>query len=290
MKANRHEGLWRVVSRGVAAQNIDIDDVWLEVFCPEFTGFADGEITSNSVDLTTQGVDDRGHHYTAKITTAVTVRCKWKPQGTNRVTAPNIRRGERVEVWQYADADTYYWSVTGEDDDLRKLETVTHAFSNTKDESQKELSKENTYSYTVSTHQKKVELHTSKSDGEPFTHTLQLDTKNGLFTYKDDVGNVIQVNSKNNQIYIENASGSTYVMDGGNIQVTAPSSMTFNSPDVTVNADNFTVNGASTLNGKTNMTSGASVSGSLQNNGVNVGSTHTHGNVEPGRGNTGTPK
>ena len=107
MKANRHEGLWRVVSRGVAAQNIDIDDGWLEVFCPEFTGFADGEITSNSVDLTTQGVDDRGHHYTAKITTAVTVRCKWKPQGTNRVTAPNIRRGERVEVWQYADADRY---------------------------------------------------------------------------------------------------------------------------------------------------------------------------------------
>ena len=135
-----------------------------------------------------------------------------------------------------------------------------------------------------------MELHTSKSDGEPFTHTLQLDTKNGLFTYKDDAGNVIQVNSKNNQIFIENAPGSTYIMDGGTIQVTAPSSMTFNSPNVTVNAAAFTVNGASNLNGKATMTSGASVSGSLQNNGVNVGSTHTHGNVEPGRGNTGTPK
>lgn len=277
------QNLWRVVSRGFAANNVELDSNILEVYCPELTGFADGEINSDTKELTTQGMDDKGKNYTVKIVTANTVKAKWKPNGTNRITSPDVRRGERVEVWQYADADMYYWSTTGEDDNLRRLETVTHVFSNTKDENTKELTKENSYAMTVSTHQKKVEFSTSKSDGEPFNHTLQLDTKIGLFTYKDDIGNIIQVNSDANQIFIENADGSKVVMDGGKISVTAPASIDLNAPTVTINGENFISNAHTRLN------DGTTTKGSLTNNGKDVGSGHTHSGVSSGYSNTKAP-
>lgn len=295
MKPN--DQLWRIVSRGYAAENIDIDGNLLEVYCPEFVGFTDGEITNAIQELSTTGTDDRGHNYTVKISTAATIKCKWKPQGSNRITAPNIRRGERVEVWQYADADVYYWSTTGEDDNLRKLETVTYAYSNTKDENVKELTKENTYNIIISTHQKKVEINTSKSDGEPFAHTLQIDTANGVFTYTDHAGNIIQVNSSGTQIFIENAAGSKYVMDNGNISITAPQTISLDANSVVINAKSMnasakTVNitGETTVKGNTTMNGGLDVKGAMTHDGTNVGKTHTHGGVERGRFRTDTPR
>lgn len=290
------DNLWRVVSRGFAANNVDLDDVWLEVFCPELTGFVDGEINSETQTFTTSGVDNRGSHYTCEIVTSNSIKAKWKPSGTNRITPPNVRRGERVEVWQYADADAYYWATTGEDDNQRRLETVTHTYSNTKDETTETIDKSNSYYTTISTHQGVIELGTSKSNGEPFTHLMQIDTKRGLFTYQDDVGNVIQVNSKDNQIFIENASGSKFVMDKGKVNVTAPDSITMNTREMTVNASNFTVNSSSTtinsstvIKGSTTIAGNTTITGGLTNNGKNVGAGHTHGGVENGRGRTGPP-
>ena len=277
------DNLWRVVSRGFAAENKELDDIWIRVYCPELSGFASGEITSDIVEKSTQGVDAMGHNYTCKIKTSNTIKAKWRQQGTNRVTAPDVRRGERLEIWQYADADVYYWSNTGEDDHLRRKETVSWAFSNTEDESTAELTKDNTYGFTVSTHQKKVEMTTSKSDGEPFAHTVQLDTKRGLFTYKDDKGNVIQVNSEDDQIFIENAAGSQVVIDGGVIKILATDRIEMKAKTVNLEASEFNVNA------KTNINGDVSTKGSLRNNGTNVGSTHKHGGTKRGDSNTDTP-
>ena len=289
------DNLWRVVSRGYAANNADLDDVWLEVFCPEMTGFVDGEINSIPQTFKTSGVDHRGNHYTCEVMTTNSIKTKWKPSGTNRITPPNVRRGERVEVWQYADADAYYWSTTGEDDHQRRLETVTHAYSNTQDEKTQSIDKSNSYYTTISTHQGKIELGTSKSNGEPYSHLMQIDTKKGLFTYQDDVGNVIQVNSAGNQIFIENASGSKIVIDKGKIDITAPESITMNTKSFNLNASetniksNTTVTGNTNLKGKTDIQGTTSITGSMSNNGKNVGSTHTHGGIRGGDGRTLPP-
>lgn len=68
--------------------------------------------------------------------------------------------------------------------------------------------------------------------------------------------------------------------DGG-IVMHSPTALEFNAPNITLNG-NTTINGNTTLNGDT------AVVGSMQNNGTNVGSTHTHGGVQTGNGSTGT--
>lgn len=284
--------LWRVVSRGYAAHNLELDSKILEVFCPEISGFADGEITTDTKDHQTQGVDDTGNNYTVKITTANTIKCQWRQSGSNRITPPNVRRGERVEVWQYADADKYYWSTTGEDDHLRRRETVTHAYSNTTDESTKELNKDNSYWHQVDTHNKVVTLiGTSNSDGEPLTHLLQLNTKTGIFNYSDSNGNYIQVEGVDNIITIENSDGSKAVLDKTNGTISVPNTLDITCKTLNIKAQSINTNASSiseTAGSKT-IKANISTNGTLTNNGTNISSTHTHGGISSGPSSTSTP-
>lgn len=63
----------------------------------------------------------------------------------------------------------------------------------------------------------------------------------------------------------------------------SPAAIKMTAPEVTIDTDQFTVNGPSLLNGDVETV------GTLTNNGVNVGSTHTHGGVQTGGGTSGPP-
>lgn len=285
------ENLWRVVSRGYAAENLELGQNMLEVFCPELSGFADGEIVAQAHALTTQGFDDTGNNYTVKIITTNSIKTKWRQQGTNRITPPCIRRGERIEVWQYADTDMYYWTPSGEDDHLRRKETVTWAFSNTTDESTEELNPENSYWAQVNTHEKIVALETSQSDGEPYKHAIQIDTKNGNFHYRDSAGNYLQVEAGGNKITIENGDGTVITLDKADATLKVPGNLTIDCGSLNIKTGTMEV-GASAIqtNAKSVGISGnIQTTGKLTNNGTNVGSGHVHGGVRSGGDSTRTP-
>ncbi|HIE4429972.1 TPA: oxidoreductase [Burkholderia multivorans] len=72
-----------------------------------------------------------------------------------------------------------------------------------------------------------------------------------------------------------------------NVEVDASAGCAINSPTITLNGNlsqgGGSYAGTSTFNGN------VATTGTLTNNGKNVGSTHTHGGVQPGSGNTGAP-
>jgi phage gp45-like len=118
-------------------------------------------------------------------------------------------------------------------------------------------------------------------------------------------------------IVIHNSSSKVTITPSGEITIDAPVSTTINSSAVTVNADTATVvspvvtvtattttinsqvviNGITQINGALSVLGGNSatfsgdldVTGSIANNGTNIGETHTHSGVQVGLGNTGTP-
>ena len=204
-------------SIGYAAQNKTLDSVALEVFPAEMLPFTDGEITSFLDNHTHTGVDGSGKSYSSKMQTGNSVKAYWLAFGSNRMTPPDIRRGERVLVYQYADDDKYYWKETGLDDNLRRLETVVYAFSATKDESTRVLTPDNSYMLVVSTHQKQITLTTSKANGEPFKYTFQFDLNAGNVVLQDDVGNFVQMTSKTNNVTMRNGNGSLLSILGNDI-------------------------------------------------------------------------
>jgi len=221
----------QVYGIGIVAANKPLSSKLIEVTPIEDLTMLDGEITDNMVDVTAKGKDTAGGAYESNVSTTVTVTAEWLPVGmSNRVTPPDVRRGEHVVLYRFADVDKYYWTTLLYDMKLRKLETVIYAFSNTRNEDV-DGSADTTYFLEVSTHKKLIHLHTSKSDGEPFVYDLQLNTADGVFTFQDDIGNYIQLDSKNVRIEIKNADGSIVDLDRRVINIHAPE-------DVNISAGN----------------------------------------------------
>lgn len=214
--------LLKIFSHAIVAANKALDSDIIEAIPTEHMQFADGELSDTVNKYTAKGVDADGKSYEHSLDTTLSVKAKWLPIGTsNRKTPPDVRRGEIVVLYQFADQDKYYWTTLFYDMKLRKLETVIYAFSNTRDESAEGTS-ENTYYFEISTHQKLITLHTSKSDGEPFAYDFQLNTKDGSFLLTDDIGNYFSVDSKNERIELKNSQGSWIDMNKKDILITAP--------------------------------------------------------------------
>lgn len=155
------------------------------------------------------------------LSTTTSVQAEWLPWGqTNRVTAPDVRRGEWVLLFKYADADVIYWTEFKAEHILRRLETVTWIFSNEREEN-KPLTEDNVYMVTVSTHDKHITISTTKSDGEPFAYRLQLNTKEGFFTLEDDDGNYFFLNSKERHLKLRNKDESFIELNKRVINITS---------------------------------------------------------------------
>lgn len=86
-----------------------------------------------------------------------------------------------------------------------------YAWSNTQDEAVKILDETNTYYFQISTHLKLVTFSTSKSDGEPYAYTIQINTKKVMLLLTTLVIALRWILVK--IIEVENADGTKYVLD-----------------------------------------------------------------------------
>lgn len=233
-----HESLFHVVSIGYAAENKPLSTNDLEVYPTEILPFVDGEVTTGQSDLKHTGLDKDGKNYDVQVKVANSIKCKWLQWGSNRGTAPDVRRRERVIIWQFADVDQYYWTTTGMDDLLRRLETVVYLWSGTQDESTKKLSPDNSYYMEVSTHKGLVTFSNSKANKEPFKYTAQFNTKTGQFTLQDDNDNFFHLNSEERLWHMQNKDGTFIKLDKRNMFGNASDTIKFTCKDWIVNATN----------------------------------------------------
>lgn len=197
-----------VYSIGIVAANKKLNSKVAFITPLEITPFMDGELDAIIKDKEVSGVDSNNDSYQVKVSVSTAIEATWLPYtNTNRRTAPDLRRGERVLLWRYSDSDEFYWTTLGMDDNLRKLETVIYTWGATRDESKDSTLPENSYSLEVCTHTKQVTFRTVKADGEPFAYTFQINAKEGAVTLTDDVGNYITLDSTDTLIRLENIDG-----------------------------------------------------------------------------------
>jgi len=194
-------------SVGIVAENKALNTDVVEVSPVEELPLLDGEITDNATTTEVKGVDKDNTTYNTKVNTTNTVSAKWlRLNYSNRISAPDVRRGAAVMLYQFGDEKKYYWTTLMDDSKLRKLETVIYAFSGTQSESA-DVSGDNNYYLEISTHKKLVTFHTSKANGEPFAYDIQLNTGEGKLLIQDDNGNFAFIDSKAKQIRLENTDG-----------------------------------------------------------------------------------
>lgn len=212
------------------ANNKKRDSITIEFFPMEHIPFVDGEVNEDQQDYQDGGEEFVGGGYNANVKSSNALPADWLREGqSNRMTPPDVRRGERVKIWQYADSDKYYWETFGVDNDLRKLETVVFAYNANPIEDTK-TDFENSYSLEISTHDKVIRMHTSDKNGEFCTYDIEINPGEGYVLIQDSIGNYIHMESRANRIELMNASGSHYDMDKEHITETAPGSHTIKTP------------------------------------------------------------
>ena len=218
---------YRVYSIGVVSANKEISSKDVMVTPLELLTHLDGCVAPTPEQHSETGEDDLDKSYTVTVNMDTSLNCTWIGD-TNRATPPDVRRGERVLIWQYGDVDdVFYWTSLGLDDNLRKLETVRYVFSDTPDEADTEQNADNTYWFEVSTHTKTVTLKTSKANGEPFAYTCQFNCDIGVVTLADDVGNWCEFNSKDTIIKLHNKDDCWISLDKMDFLGNVPMDMTF---------------------------------------------------------------
>ena len=246
-------------SIGIVAQNKPLDSTKIEAFPVEEAPMADGDVTSKLTSVSVTGKDFYGINYNTNISAGNTITAEWfRYADGNRLTPPDVRRGEIVVIYQFGDADKYYWTTLRNDHTLRRLETVIWGFSANANEDTP-VNSDNMYWLEVSTHRKLIHFHTSKANNEPFTYDIQINTGDGSIVIQDDIGNYIHLDSAENRIEFKNASGSWYDMHKENLTITIPKQTKIITEDFIVEASNSiseTATNSHTVRSKTTATHG----------------------------------
>jgi hypothetical protein len=212
-------------SIGIAAENKPLNTRTLNVTPIEVLSALDGELNFNPTSTTSVGTDSAGNRYEVKATVDNTITAEWYPGNSNRVTPPDIRRGELIDIFRLADSDQYYWRCMGLRDDLRRLETVIFAFNGSPKEGGKGIDFDTCYFLEISTHKKLVTFQTSQANGEPFRYTFQINADEGRTVLTDDVGNYFELDSAKTNLRLENIDGTHLELNRKDIKGYAPNNI-----------------------------------------------------------------
>ena len=275
--------VFRVVSTGQVLENLKIGERVISVKLIEQDPFTDGETKEVAEELAVDGVDDSGNAYSLSVVASNGVEATWLPLGkTNHKVAPNVRRGERVQIWQSGDEDAYYWTELGLDHDLRRGETVVIAFSNRFDnDNDSELSMDDCYFIEASTHLGHFLLQTSKSNSEKFQYRVELSTKESQFVVEDDANNHILMNSEQRLLRLHNTDGSFFELNKKNIAIYAPDSISavakktiaMQAKTVNIKADNCNISAETLVDGNCTVTKKLSAATIASKGGLSAGGT-----------------
>lgn len=185
----------------------------------------DGEIAVNPTVVTKTNTSATGKVSTSEAMVDTTVEAEWLPSGSNRFTAPNVRVGEKVEIFKQGDEQIYYWRTLGLCEDKRKLETIILGISATPNEDDDSFDPSNRYWIEFSSHSKKIFLTTAKKNGEYCVYHMGFDTEEGTFQVVDEKGNEAKLNSQLDRWFITTALKCSIEMIGKDMNIKVPGNL-----------------------------------------------------------------
>lgn len=241
---------------GIVVEDKARDSKEIKVYVKELLPFYSGKIEAKEQVGNANGRSVKNTNY---------VKAIYFSDDTNRYMPPDVKKGEQVKVFCYADADTFYWKSIGRDDKLRRHEQINTLVANS-DEPQ-DVNDDNAFGLTMDTHEDKkiVKLFTSKSSGEKFKYTITLDAKANFIHICDDDDNEIRIDSEIPRILMKNKKGALVDIAEENVIVCAPQDLTLkagrqtliDTPIITMdhggvgtsvmNMNNMTLNGKSVV-------------------------------------------
>lgn len=208
---------------GIVAENAILGhEHQIHVFLQDAFPNSRGKLELNPQQFTTKGVDAQGKSYNSKVKTSSTITARWFNEDSNRITPPQVQKGEEVSIYKFNGNDNYWWKPNNRHMHKRVQEVVVEAYAAKPLSAGKEptpSTPENSYSKTVDTVNGVMEMRMSKANGEVCAWLFQMDGKKGVLTITDQNGNFINIDDGMTEITIHNKENSFIQLDKTTINI-----------------------------------------------------------------------
>ncbi|QDB71178.1 virion-associated protein [Serratia phage Moabite] len=258
---------------GIVAENKPLTTNNIMVWPVEIAPWMQGAIRSNPQTLEIEGKDSRGNPVHVKTFTDTVIEAEWRGTDSSWTTAPDVQRGEVVELIRYADQNKYYWRERGDQINLRRGETKRLMVSGNLSANGEAPNPDTHYMLEISGHGKGITISTSQANGEVAKYHVNISGGNGLISIGDDQGQELYLNTREKRVRMVNSDGTLVeikekdllmnaeedigIVAGGNIYIScnnfnleAADSLKFNvANDAEFTATKISLNGLIALNG-----------------------------------------
>lgn len=166
----------------------------------------------------------------------------WNTEG-NRITAPQLIKGERVSLFKMKNDPNVYFQTLGKDYNKRTRETVVLAFgakNKDKDYTDYPIDSENSYTQIYDGVNGLIETRMTKDNNEKRGWLVQANGKDGIYLISDQEGNHIQINGPEDFIEIINNADTVIQLDKDKIHI--KSNKEINIETETMNIQSKTIN------------------------------------------------
>ncbi len=229
---------YKIYAVGTVAEDLIVGNKAIRVYPHEVVTNIEGDITATN-SINKQAKDSENKNYNISLDESNTITATWMNPNSNRITPPNVRKGETVLIYQYADLGKFYWTTRGVELDLRGLEHVEYAYVN--DPNATEMNDSNCYKVIYSTLNKLIAVRTTDNDGEATNYEQSIDTKEGIvLLILDGFGNTITLDSKAGGLVINTNAKVDIITQDAN--VFASNSATIETKTMTIKSDVCNIN------------------------------------------------
>ena len=192
------------VYTGTVAKTYDGNPEKLDIIIQEKTPFISGEINPTVRNIALKLNDPDSKIETEKLKeTKNTIEAYWINK-TFHGNPPYVVVGETVFIYQIGSIENYYWESSGRQDNLRDVDTFSLFISAKPKRDIKELTEDNSYTFSINPREKQVRLTTSDFNGESSIYNMVFNGEKGQFYIKDNHSNFISLDSVEKVMKLKN--------------------------------------------------------------------------------------
>lgn len=212
------------VGMGLVTENKPLSTKVIMVTPIELTPGIQGDLSSQNIRSEVKGKDAQGKEFNSVYYTNNSKEAIWLPDDTFRLTAPDVRRGEKVRLYRYGDSNTWYWKEMGDGKGKRRGETIVLGASGYLEMPANGLppdvsAVEDNYRIEFSGHGRFINLVTAGKNGEVSVYNLLLDGGKGRISLADQEGNEFVLDTRKIQWALRNKEGSYVILDKKNVMI-----------------------------------------------------------------------
>lgn len=214
----------REYSIGIVTADKEEGSDIIRVYPVERVTMQSGMVDESKVEYDLQPTNAQGVPTSVKADARAIVEALWIPMGDNHLmSSPDVRANETVMIYKYADSEQLYWNTQFREPMLRRLEDVIWGIGNLRDPTLTPWDLDSSYYMRWDTmNAKSIKFVTTQSDGEQFTYEFNIFPGENKVIIKDNVGNIIELDSANNNVSLTDASGGRFETRDGHPKITGP--------------------------------------------------------------------